>query len=143
MKNLVLAFFFLLILNACSQLDDSINKKAILDVLEKQSIAWSDNDLEGFMEGYWKSDSLKFYGTNGVTYGWKNTLNRYQKGYPSKDYTGTLNFKIISITKIAEDVYYVLGEYHLERKVGDANGGFMVIFKKIEAEWKIIADTSF
>ena len=31
------------------------------------------------MEGYWKSESLKFYGANGVTYGWDNTLERYQK----------------------------------------------------------------
>jgi len=35
-----------------------------------------------------------------------------------------------------------MGEYHLTRNVGDANGVFMIIFKKINGEWKIIADTS-
>jgi hypothetical protein len=35
-----------------------------------------------------------------------------------------------------------MGEYFLSRKVGDANGIFMILFKKIDGEWKIIADTS-
>ena len=35
--------------------------------MDAQQIAWPKHDLEGFMQGYWKSDSLKFYGSNGVT----------------------------------------------------------------------------
>ncbi len=116
--------------------------KAINKVLKKQRIAWSNNDLDGFMEGYWKNESLKFYGSNGVTYGWDNTLERYQKAYPTEDHTGKLSFKINDITQISEGAYYVLGEYHLKREVGNADGIFMIIFKKINDEWKIIADTS-
>ncbi len=143
MKKLILVLFLLASLITNSQSDYTHDKNAILEVLKKQTSAWSENNLEGFMDGYWKNDSLKFYGSNGVTYGWENTLQRYQKAYPSKDYTGTLNFKIIAVSKIAEDAYYVLGEYHLTRQVGNAKGGFMIIFKKIEGAWKIIADTSF
>ena len=94
------------------------------------------------MRGYWKSESLKFYGSNGVTYGWENTLNRYKNTYPSKEHTGTLEFVINEISEIEADSYYVMGEYHLEREVGVADGIFMIIFKKIDGEWKIIADTS-
>jgi hypothetical protein len=94
------------------------------------------------MQGYWKSDSLKFFGNNGVTFGWNNTLERYNTAYPSKDYSGTLVFKIHEITPIEKKSYYVMGEYFLSRKVGDANGIFMILFKKIDGEWKIIADTS-
>ena len=54
------------------------------------------------MEGYWKSDSLKFYGSNGVTYGWQNTLDRYKKAYPTEDHTGTLSFKINDIKSARE-----------------------------------------
>lgn len=94
------------------------------------------------MEGYWKSDSLKFYGANGITYGWENTLERYKKAYPTEDHTGTLSFKINAVTKITDGAYYVLGEYHLKRNAGNADGIFMLVFKKIEGEWKIIVDTS-
>lgn len=142
MKNLVIVLCMLSIFNSYSQSNEEADKKAIQKVLKKQRMAWSENNLEEFMEGYWKSDSLKFYGLNGLTYGWENTLERYQKAYPTKDHTGKLSFKINDISKISDGAYYVLGEYHIKREVGNADGIFMIIFKKINGDWKIIADTS-
>lgn len=142
MKKFILVFclFSFVAINAQSKDNDDV--KAIEKVLKKQRIAWSKNNIEEFMEGYWKSDSLKFYGSNGVTYGWHNTLERYKKAYPTKDHTGILSFKLNDISKINEGAYFVLGEYHLKREVGNATGIFMVVFKKINGKWKIIADTS-
>ncbi|MEX0291001.1 MAG: DUF4440 domain-containing protein [Flavobacteriaceae bacterium] len=117
-------------------------EKAIRAVMQAQQADWNKGDLEGFMEGYWKSDSLKFYSSRGVTYGWEKTLENYKKGYPSKAHTGKLEFKINDISKINEGAYFLMGEYHLTREVGDANGVFLVIFKKINGKWKIIADMS-
>ncbi|WBX72585.1 DUF4440 domain-containing protein [Tenacibaculum pacificus] len=110
--------------------------------MKAQEIAWSNHDIEGYMQGYWKNDSLKFYGSSGLTYGWNKTLSNYKRGYPTKDYSGTLKFKVNDISKINSGSYFVMGEYHLTRKVGDANGIFMIIFRKIKGSWKIIADTS-
>ena len=111
-------------------------------VMAEQEAAWNNHDLEGFMQGYWKSDSLKFYGSNGLTKGWKQTLANYKKGYPTKAESGTLKFVINDISKIEGDNYWVMGEYHINREVGDANGVFIIIFKKIHGEWKIVADMS-
>jgi len=116
--------------------------KAIKKVLKKQRLAWSENNIEEFMEGYWKSDSLTFYGKKGVTYGWENTLDNYLTYYPNASYTGTLSFKINVINNISPDSYYVLGEFHIKREIGNADGIFMLVFKKINGKWKIIADTS-
>jgi hypothetical protein len=142
MKKLMVLLCIVCFFSSYAQSNDEADIKAINKVLKKQRIAWSNNNLEEFMEGYWKNDSLKFYGSNGVTYGWENTLERYQKAYPTKEHTGKLNFRINAITKISEDAYYVLGEYHLKRDVGNADGIFMIILKQINGEWKIIADTS-
>jgi len=142
MKKLLFLFATILILSSCSTSTEEQDKKEILAIMDAQQIAWSKHDLEGFMKGYWKSDSLKFYGSNGITYGWDKTLANYKKGYPTPDHSGTLKFKINAITKIEKESYYVMGAYHLTRKVGDANGVFMIIFKKIKGEWKIVADTS-
>jgi hypothetical protein len=129
-------------LASCSQTDEKADRETILSILKTQEQAWNNYDLEGFMEGYWKSDSLKFYGGSGLTYGWDQTLKNYHKRYPSKDHTGTLKFVINDMTKIQNESYYVMGEYHLTRNVGDANGIFMIIFRKIDGQWKIVADTS-
>ena len=124
------------------QTTEAEDKVAILAVMKLQEAAWSKNDLEGFMEGYWKSDSLKFYGRSGLTKGWQQTLANYKKGYPSKEHSGTLNFTIEDISKIENGNYWVMGQYHLKRSVGDANGVFIIIFKKIDGAWKIVADMS-
>lgn len=142
MKKLVLFSAVILCLNSCSTPAALDDKNEILSVMKSQEKAWSNHDLEGFMQGYWKSDSLKFFGRNGVTKGWQQTLDNYKKGYPTKDHSGTLNFKIHDITKIDNSSYFVMGEYFLKRPIGDANGVFMIIFKKINGEWKIVADTS-
>jgi len=142
MKNLAAVLCMLCFFNGFSQSNEEADIKAINKVLKQQRLAWSDNNLEEYMEGYWKSDSLKFYGSDGVTSGWENILERYLKAYPTKEHTGKLNFRINDVSKINEGAYYVLGEYHIKRDIGNADGLFMLIFKKVNGEWKIIADKS-
>jgi len=141
MKKIV-AIAILTIMFSCKSQNIQKDRNDIIDVMKKQEIAWSNNDLEGFMQGYLKSDSLKFYGASGLTKGWQKTLDNYEKGYPTKDHSGTLNFKVNDISPIENNSYWVMGEYFLKRKVGDANGVFIIIFKKIKGEWKIVADMS-
>ena len=142
MKN-ILAFAVLVTLYSCHiKPNIKADKAAILKVMKGQEIAWSNNDLEGFMKGYIKSDSLKFYGKTGLTKGWQQTLDNYKKGYPTNDHSGSLTFEIIDISPIEDQSYWVMGNYFLSRNLGDANGVFMVIFKKIAGAWKIVADMS-
>ena len=125
-----------------SETNHQNNIAAIRQVMLNQQQAWSRHDLEGFMQGYWQNDSLKFYGQSGLTKGWQPTLDNYKKSYPSPAHSGELNFELLDISPIAQDAYWVMGRYHLAREVGDAHGSFIVIFKNIEGRWKIIADMS-
>lgn len=142
MKKILLILFAVCLTNCTAQTSEAQDKEAILAVMKLQEKAWSANDLEGFMKGYWKNDSLKFFGNSGLTRGWQQTLDNYKKGYPTKEHSGTLNFTIRDISKIDDGSYWVMGEYFLKRKVGDANGVFLIVFKKIDGEWKIVADMS-
>jgi len=133
---------FLSISTFAQKTSEADDKKAIIAVLTVQQDAWNNYDIETFMEGYWKSKELKFYGAGGVIKGWQGTLERYKKSYPTKAHFGKLRFVLNDISKINDGAYSVMGEYHLTREVGDANGIFMLILKNIEGEWKVIADTS-
>ncbi len=141
-KILFVLVLFIAPLSINAQNSEEKDKKEIQAVLKAQRLAWSKDNIDKYMEGYWKSDSLAFYTKNGTTYGWDSTLERYKKAYPTEEHTGKLSFRINAITKIAEGAYYVLGEYHIKREIGNADGIFMLVFKKINGEWKIIADTS-
>ena len=140
-KSTLIASLFLWCIS-CTAQDQEKDKKEILAILDAQQQAWSQNDLEGFMEGYWKSDSLFFYSGAQLKNGWQQTLESYQKNYPDVASTGNLKFKIAKIAPIDTESYFVMGEYLLTRQVGDAKGTFMIIFKKMNGEWKIIADSS-
>lgn len=118
----------------------SKNESAIRRVLEIQSSDWNRGDIEGFMEGYWKNDSLMFIGRTGVTYGWNNTLNNYKKGYPDTAAMGKLTFTMIQIKKFSRKFYHVTGKWFLKRSIGDVGGYFTLVFQKINGRWVIISD---
>lgn len=77
----------------------SQDETIIRSEIEKQRLAWNRGDIEGFMNGYWQSDSLMFIGKSGVTYGWKNTLGNYKRGYPDTAAMGKLDFNILRLKK--------------------------------------------
>ncbi|WP_346316990.1 DUF4440 domain-containing protein [Chitinophaga sp. YIM B06452] len=113
--------------------------KALMDTQVK---AWNAGNLEGFMDTYWKSDSLLFIGKKGLTYGWQATLDNYRKSYPGKEGMGTLSFQLLEFKKLAGDTYFVIGKWNLARTIGDLSGHFSILLRKISGEWKIVADHS-
>lgn len=118
------------------------DRDAILKVLEDQLIAWNSGDIEGYMQGYWKSDSLLFVGKNGVRYGWNETLNSYMKGYPTKAEMGSLMFTVISLELLSETSAFMIGKWSIARAENSVSGHFMLIWKKIAEKWFITADHS-
>lgn len=115
---------------------------AIKNILAMQSDAWNAGNLETFMQGYWKNDSLKFIGTSGITYGWQKTLDNYKKNYPDAAAMGKLNFTILETKRLSVLYYFVVGKWHLTRSIGDIGGHFTLLFKKINKKWVIVADHS-
>ena len=118
------------------------DEKAILDILTKQTEAWNKGNIDVFMSGYWKSDSLMFIGKSGVTYGYTNTLNNYKKNYSDSAQMGRLFFEIITVKKLSAEYYWVLGKWFLKRSVGNIGGHYTLLFRKIKGKWMIIADHS-
>jgi len=139
MKNF---FLLLTILFSVSVAAQSKNEETIRNLLEKQTIAWNRGDIDGFMQGYWESDSLMFIGKNGVVWGWQNTLNNYKKGYPDTAAMGKLAFDLIQIKKLSRKYYFVVGKWMLRRNAGDLSGHYNLLLRKIRGQWKIVADHS-
>ena len=118
--------------------DKDITK--VKSILLRQSEDWNRGDINSFMKGYWKSDQLKFIGSNGVIYGYEATLARYKKNYPDQKAMGTLKFDIINTEKLSTNVILIVGKFTLTKEIGDASGYFSLTWKKIGKEWLIIAD---
>lgn len=118
------------------------DKVAILSVLEQQRKAWNEGNLEQYMQGYWKSDSLLFVGKSGPAYGWQQTLDNYKRGYPDKKAMGTLTFNIKKVEFLSKDAAFVLGGWHLKREKDEPQGYFTLILRKIKGLWQVVSDHS-
>jgi ketosteroid isomerase-like protein len=140
MKNIfiisVIAFSFLA---ANGQTQDEI---AIRKVLDTQVTAWNAGNIDNFMKGYWQNDSLMFIGKSGVTYGWQATLDNYKKHYPDTAAMGKLTFNLLEFKMLSSVYYFVVGKWHLQRSIGNVEGHFTLLFRKINGEWLIVADHS-
>ncbi len=138
-KNLLLICFVMLSVASIAQKTNE--RQAVLDVLARQNKNWNDGNISAFMEDYWKSDSLMFIGSKGVVYGWKATLDRYNKSYPDLATMGKLKFDIQKTDFHSKTTCWVLGKWHLTRpEKGDIGGYFTLILKKINGKWLIVSD---
>jgi ketosteroid isomerase-like protein len=118
------------------------DKQAILNLLEKQRNDWNKGDIEAFMQGYVKSDSLLFVGKSGPTYGWQKTLDNYKRNYPDKSAMGFLVFGIKKVDFLKPDLAFVLGSWNVKREKDELKGYFTLLIRKIKGEWKVVADHS-
>lgn len=139
MKNV---FLFLLLFVSIKTFAQQSDEEKIRGVLAAQTDAWNRGDAEGFMQGYWKSDSLLFIGKSGVTRGWEKTLANYKKGYPDTAAMGKLSFDIISVKQLSPDYAFVIGKWMLKRSIGDLSGHYTLLFRKRKGLWTIVADHS-
>jgi ketosteroid isomerase-like protein len=139
MRTFLFALFIFSILSSSAQNKD---EKEILNILDTQTKAWNEGDIDAFMVGYLPGDSLMFIGKSGVTYGYQSTMNNYKKNYSDTAQMGKLSFDILHLKKLSPEYYFVVGKWFIKRSVGDVGGHYTLIFRKIKGKWTIIADHS-
>ncbi|WP_316769199.1 YybH family protein [Pedobacter frigiditerrae] len=135
-------FFVLLAFSIVAKAQKPTEKQAILNVLEKQRADWNKGDVEAYMQGYWKNDSLLFVGKSGPTYGWQKTLENYKKGYPDKAAMGYLTFGIKKVEFLTKDKAFVLGSWNVKQEKAELKGYFTLLLRKIDGVWKVVVDHS-
>ena len=122
----------------------------IENILHAQEAAWNRGDIDGFMNGYWRSDKTVFVSGDEVTRGWQKVLDRYKAKYSDRAKMGALTFSDLEITPISNDSAVALGSWKLKRAndppsqssgvASEPHGRFTLIFRKFPDGWKIIHD---
>jgi beta-aspartyl-peptidase (threonine type) len=117
-------------------------EQAVKHVLVSQVEAWNKGDLEGYMQGYWRSPDLTFFSGGAVTQGWEPTLERYRKRYQSGgNQMGHLEFQDLRVEPLGARSAVATGKWQLTMKDGTMpHGLFTLIFRQTEEGWKIVHD---
>jgi len=115
---------------------------AIRAVLDAQAAAWNRGDIEGYMDGYERAEGTTFISGDTVTRGWQTVSDRYKKAYDTPEKMGTLAFSELEIKPLSEFYANVTGRWHLTRAKDAPHGRFALIFRRTNAGWRIVQDTT-
>src|SRR5438270_6365674 len=141
MRGRCLVFCFLTgaILGSTEKTNTAIAPE-IESVLRAQTEAWNRGDIDGFMNGYWRSEKTVFVSGDEVTRGWQNVLDRYKKKYFDRAKMGTLTFSNLEISPLSADAAVALGAWKLKRASDEPQGRFTLIFRRFPEGCKIVHD---
>lgn len=142
MKNFLFLFSIILLVavNFSAQTKNEKISAEIKQVMDAQTAAWNAGSLEGFMQGYWNSEEMRFVSGDNVARGWQAALDRYKKSYDTKAKMGTLEFSDLQVNVLSKDAAVVLGSWSLVNEKGNPKGKFTLIFRKFKDGWKIVHD---
>jgi len=134
--------FILLALAACATTAPDTNAESaqIRGLLAEQAAAWNQGDIEGFMQGYWNSEQLRFASGDSVSYGWAAADRRYHARYPNRAAMGRLEFSGLEVELPAPDAAIVFGHWALQRAHDRPHGLFTLVLRKTAEGWRITRD---
>lgn len=135
LPTLIVTFLFVF---SCDSTLDA--KMEISSVLESQVAAWNRGDIDGYMSGYWKNDSVRFASDADVIFGWQTVTDRYKAKYHSAELMGRLEFSNIDIAILSGNSAIAFGTWTLHREADNPMGLFTLVLRKTGTGWKIIHD---
>jgi ketosteroid isomerase-like protein len=112
----------------------------IRSVLQAQQDAWNRGDIDGFMNGYARSESTVFISEDTIRRGWQTVRDRYRKKYSSRTKMGTLTFSDLEITMLSSDSAVTSGRWKLKRGNDQPHGRFTLILRRLPEGWRIAYD---
>lgn len=113
----------------------------LIQVVQKQSVAWNQGDLSEFMSPYWNDERLTFSSSGKTQRGWQATFDNYKKNYPDKATMGKLTFSELETQELGSEAMLMLGKWHLERET-PVGGNFSLVWRRIDDKWVIVHDHS-
>ncbi len=112
----------------------------LASLLRAQRDAWNRGDLDSFMQPYWRSDSLRFVGKSGVTYGYDSLVARYRRTYGQGAEMGQLEFTLLHTDVLSPDAALMVGRWQLQHRGKALGGHFTLLWRRLDRRWRIVLD---
>ena len=112
--------------------------------LDAQVAAWNAGSVRGFMDGYARTDTLRFLSGGTVREGWEEALYGYVRGYPDAAAMGQLAFTDLHVHPLSARNALAWGRWRLQRD-GDAEGAgpgglFTLVLAATPDGWRVVHD---
>jgi beta-aspartyl-peptidase (threonine type) len=121
---------------------DDEAETAVRKLLDNQVEAWNRQDLEGFLDGYWRSPGVVFLSGGARSTGFEAMRDRYRQNYQAEGRVmGQLAFSGLEIVVLGPDAVLARGRFQLTMPDGKRPSGlFTLILRKLPEGWRIVHD---
>ena len=121
---------------------DEAEAAAVRQLLDTQVEAWNHKDLDGFLDGYWRSPDVVFQSGADRSDGFETLRARYYKKYKAEGREmGQLVFSGVEVVLLGPDSALARGRWQLTMPDGKRPGGlFTLILRKRPEGWRIVHD---
>ena len=120
------------------------SEKEIYDQLMRMADAWNRHDIDGYLDGFLRSDEIVVVVEGETVRGWDLLSKAYHGGYPNPQEMGTLTIDRVQVQMLAPDLGFVLGSYTVVFPKKKEFGTDTIIMKKVSEGWReMISHTSF
>jgi len=140
MRRTLIGSLLLLSLAFFSPVRAQSDSRLIHRLLTDQVEAWNRGDIDGYMKGYWNSDSTEFVGGGTIVRGYREVLARYHKSYGTREKMGKLEFDDLVIRRISPAAAIATGIWRLHRAADEPWGRFTLVIEKKPEGWRITHD---
>ena len=124
--------------------DGEAVRAGVLATLDAQVEAWNRGSVRGFMDGYVRSDTLRFLSGGSVRTGWEEAFYGYVRSYPDAEAMGQLAFSDLSVTPLSPRRALAWGRWRLQRagdEPGMGPGGlFTLVLVATPDGWRVAHD---
>ena len=119
--------------------DTDIASTEIISCFGTWTDAWNAGDVDGFLDGYYDSDSVRYVGGETVIRGKNNIVQHFR----SRGATGTLSLVHFEVDFISPEDAICFGQYHVVDDEEEIHEGYFTAHvRRIGDSWKIVSDHS-
>jgi uncharacterized protein (TIGR02246 family) len=119
-------------------------EKEIYDQMMKMVDAWNRHDLDGYLDGFLRSDDILLVVEGETVRGWDLLSKALHAGYPNPQEMGTLTVDRVQVQMLAPDLGFVLASYTIVFPKKKEFGTDTIVMKKVAEGWReMISHTSF
>jgi ketosteroid isomerase-like protein len=103
---------------------------------------WNAHDIDGFMEGAWKSKDFVMLIDAQEIRGWAEALAAYKRGYSDPSTMGNVVCDRLETQLITPNVGLAVMRWTLYLKGGKVLGTSSIVVRKFADGWKVVSDHS-
>ncbi|MFZ6052305.1 Cif family virulence factor [Halocola ammonii] len=138
----VLAISFILAITSCSEDPQGKTreevKKEIHKVYNKAVSEWNNKNMRGYMQMFWKSDSLRVASGAQAVYGWQRALDTSIEQDPQGEYMGQAYSDEFRIFPINPSNAWSYTRFRIEAQGDVMRGSSTDIWEKKDGNWRIV-----